>query len=128
MNKTIRRLLSYGIVLVLLAVFVMFVGIPLFAEDETEHALNPSIMYYEGDTKKALKMENDQLAFELDPATTHFKVTEKATGRTWLSNPADADKDKIAVSANKETLQATLTVTYSTSSGTVDLNNYKYSI
>ena len=128
MNKTIRRLLSYGIVLVLLAVFVVFVGIPLFSEDETEHALNPSIMYYEGDTKKALKMENDQLAFELDPATTHFKVTEKATGRTWLSNPADADKDKIAVSANKETLQATLTVTYSTSSGTVDLNNYKYSI
>lgn len=128
MNKIIRRLLSCAIVLALLAVFVVFVGIPLFAEDKTVHDRNPNIMYYEGDTKKPLKMENDKLAFELDPATTHFKVTEKETGREWLSNPADADKDKIAVAANKETLQATAIVTYSTSSGTVDLNNYKYSI
>ena len=128
MNKTIRRLLSCAIVLILLAVFVVFVGIPLFKEDEVVHELNPNIMYYEGDTKKPLKMENDKLAFELDPATTHFKVTEKETGREWLSNPADADSDAIAVAANKETLKATAIVTYSTSSGTVDLNNYKYSI
>ena len=128
MKKIILRLLSCAIVVALLAVFVIFVGIPLFAEEKTVHDRNPNIMYYEGDTKKPLTMENDKLAFELDPATTHFKVTEKETGREWLSNPADADKDKIAVSANKETLQATAIVTYSTSSGTVDLNNYKYSI
>ena len=128
MNKIIRRLLSCAIILGLLAALTVFVIIPLFSEDEKVHELNPNIMYYEGDTKKALTMENDQLIFELDPATTHFKVTEKTTGREWLSNPADADKDKIAVSANKETLKATAIVTYSTSSGTVDLNNYKYSI
>nr|MBR4279534.1 hypothetical protein [Clostridia bacterium] len=73
-------------------------------------------------------MENDKLAFELDPTTTHFKVTDKTTGREWLSNPADADKDKVANSSNKESLKATALVTYTTSSGSVDLNNYKYSI
>lgn len=127
MKKIIFRLLSCLIVLGLLAALTVFVVIPLFSEEETEHLLNPDIFYYEGG-KKALTMENDQLTFELDPSTTHFKVTEKATGREWLSNPAAADKDPIAVSANKEALQSTAIVTYSTSSGTVDMNNYKFSI
>ena len=127
MKKIILRLLSCLIVLGLLAALTVFVVIPLFSEEETEHLLNPEIMYYEGG-KKALTMENDQLLFEMDPTTTHFKVTDKATGKEWLSNPEGADKDPIAVSANKEALQSTAIVTYSTSSGTVDLNNYKFSI
>ncbi|MGN1370418.1 MAG: DUF5696 domain-containing protein [Aristaeellaceae bacterium] len=127
MKKIILRLLSCAIVIALLAVFVIFVGIPLFSEEEEVHTLNPHIMYYEGDATP-IKLENDKLAFELNPTTTHFKVTDKSSGREWLSNPADADKDSLAVAANKETLQATAIVTYSTSSGTVDLNNYKYSI
>ena len=127
MKKIILRLLSCAIILALLAVFIIFVGIPLFTEEEKLHERKPNIMYYEGD-KKPLTMENDAIAFELDPTTTHFKVTDKSTGDEWLSNPADADKDSIAISANKETLKATVTVTYSTSAGTVDLNNYKYSI
>ena len=128
MKKIILRLLSCAIILGLLAAFVIFVGIPLFTEEEKVHERNPNIMYYEGNTKKPLTLENDALAFELDPATTHFKVTDKATGQEWLSNPTDADKDKLAVSANKEMLKSTVIVTYSTSAGTVDLNNYKYSI
>lgn len=127
MKKIILRLLSCAIVIALLAVLTFFVIIPLFSESDEEHELNPRIMYYEGG-KKPLKMENDKLAFELDPTTTHFKVTDKTSGQEWLSNPADADKDPIAVSANKENLQATAIVTYSTSSGTMVLNNYKYSI
>ncbi len=128
MKKIILRLLSCAIIVALLAALTFFVIIPLFTEEEVANLAAVNIMYYEGDTKKKLTMENDQLAFELDPATTHFKVTEKANGREWLSNPADADKDPLAVSANKETLQATAIVTYSTSSGTVDMNNFKYSI
>lgn len=127
MKKIILRLLSCAIVIALLAVLVIFVGIPLFSEEEEVHTLNPHIMYYEGDASP-IRLENDKLTFELNPTTTHFKVTDKSSGREWLSNPADADKDPLAVSANKETLQATAIVTYSTSSGTVDLNNYKYSI
>lgn len=127
MKKIILRLLSCAIVLALLAALTVFVIIPLFSEEEVEHLLNPAIYYYEGD-KKPLTMENDKISFELDPTTTHFKVTDKATGREWLSNPADAAKDKIANAGNKESLQATLLVTYTTSSGSVELNNFKYSI
>ena len=126
MKKIILRLLSCAIVLALLAVVTIFVINPLFKE-EVHNVAEVNIMYYEGPTK-ALKMENDQISFELDPKTTHFKVTDKASGREWLSNPADASKDAKAVAANKETLSATAMVTYSTSSGTVEMNNFKYSI
>ena len=126
MKKIILRLLSCAIVLALLAVLTIFVINPLFKEEEHNLA-EVNIMYYEGPTK-AMKMENDQISFELDPKTTHFKVTDKASGREWLSNPADASKDAKAVAANKETLSATAMVTYSTSSGTVEMNNFKYSI
>ena len=127
MKKIILRLLSCAIVLGLLAALTFFVIIPLYAGEEESTLAAIDIIYYEGDSKP-LTMENEYLSFELDATTTHFKVVDKATGQEWLSNPADADNDPVAVSANKETLQSTVIVTYSTSSGTVDLNNYKYSI
>ncbi len=127
MKKLILRLLSWLIVIALIAALVFFVIIPLYTEEDTAALESPEIMYYEGDTKP-LVMENDQLSFEMDPTTTHFKVTNKATGQEWLSNPAKADSDPIANSAYKESMQATAIVSYTTSSGTVDLNNYKFSI
>lgn len=127
MKKFILRLLPWLIAIALIAVFVVFVGIPLFTEEEAVHLYDPTIYYYEGDTKP-LTMENDYLSFELDPSTTHFKVTDKASGAEWLSNPANAAKDPMAIAAYKENLQSTVIVTYATSSGIVDLNNYKYSI
>lgn len=127
MKKIILRSLPWLIAAALIAVLVIFVGIPLFSEETSEHLYTPSIFYYEGDTAP-VTMENDYLAFELDPTTTQFKVTDKATGREWLSNPADAANDPLAVATNKETLQSTAIVSYTTSSGSVDLNNFKYSI
>ncbi len=127
MKKIILRSLPWLIAAALIAVLVIFVGIPLFAEETSEHLYAPTIYYYEGDTAP-VTMENEYLSFELDPTTTQFKVTDKATGREWLSNPADAANDPLAVAANKETLQSTAIVTYTTSSGSVDLNNFKYSI
>lgn len=127
MKKIILRLLSCAIILGLLAALTVFVVIPLFSEEEADHLLNPTVVYYEGNSKP-LTMENENLIFEMDPTTTHFKVTDKATGREWLSNPVDAENDTLANAANKETLQSTAIVTYTTASGQVDLNNYKYSI
>ena len=126
-KSIVARLILWAVILGALAALVIFVGIPLFAEDDTFTGELPEIAYYEGG-KTPLVMENDALRFELDPTNTHFKLTEKATGREWLSNPADSASDPIALSANKDLLDATLTVTYSTSSGTIDLDNNKYSI
>ena len=103
MKKIILRLLSWLIAIALIVVAAVFVVIPLFSEEETQEVAEVNIMYYEGD-KKPVVMENDHLRFEMDPATTHFKVTDKVSGHEWLSNPADAAKDPIAVSANKERL------------------------
>ena len=127
MKKIILRLLSCVIVLGLLAALTFFVIIPLFTEEENVHLYTPSIYYYEGDTKP-LTMENDHLSFELDPATTHFKVVDKVSGQEWLSNPVDGDKDPLAISTHKENLQSTLVLTYNTSAGTADMNNFKFSI
>ena len=126
-KSLLRRLIPWLITLALLAALVIFVGIPLYSTNDEEVVDPPIISYYEGD-KTPLVMENDQLLFEMDPTTTQFKLTEKTTGREWLSNPADAANDPVAVSANKALLQSTMVVTYSSSSGTIDFNNYQYAI
>ncbi|MBR6220765.1 MAG: hypothetical protein IKQ80_09380 [Clostridia bacterium] len=126
-DSLLRRLIPWIIALAAIAALVVFVGIPLYAPQADETVEAPVISYYEGDAKP-LALENDALRFELDPATTAFKLTEKATGREWLSNPEDAAKDAVAVSTNKDTLQSTLIVTYSSASGVIDFNNYAYSI
>ena len=126
-KKFIWRLLPWLIVLAALAALVVFVGIPLFTPEVPRDIPAPQVAYYEGDGQPII-MENDALLFEMDPNTTHFKLTEKLTGREWLSNPADADADPIAVAANKEMLKATLSLTHATTAGVADMNNYKYSI
>ncbi|MBR6571911.1 MAG: hypothetical protein IKK75_15800 [Clostridia bacterium] len=126
-KSLLRILLPWAIAAALIAALVIFVGIPLYAPQE-EEVLNPPVISFYEDGKQTLTMENDSLLFEMDAETTHFKLTEKATGREWLSNPADAAQDKIAVSTNKAVLQSTMIVTYSSSSGTIDFNNYQYSI
>lgn len=127
MKKIIKRLLPWVIVLALLAALVIFVGIPLYSKDETPHMYTPTVYNYEGD-KTPLVMENEFLSFELDPTTTFFKVVDKTSGAEWLSNPTDGANDPIANTGHKENLQSTILLTYSTSLGPVEINNYKYSI
>ncbi len=126
-KSLIRRLIPWIITAGLLAALVIFVGIPLYGQQETEENDPPVIGYYEGDGAE-LTMENDSLLFSLDPKTTQFTVTEKKSGTVWRSNPEDAASDPIALSLNKDTLSSTLIVTYTTSGGEVGMNNYTYSV
>ena len=127
MKKIIARIIAWLIALAALAALTIFVIIPLFEEEEQADVAKPVISYYEGSADPVV-MESDALLFEMDPATTQFKLTDKVSGQEWRSNPADADSDAVALAANKETLKSTLIVTYTNSGGTVDFNNYKYSI
>ena len=126
-KSLILRLIPWIIVAAALAALVIFVGIPLYTQQDTVIDNPPVISYYEGDGK-TLSMENDALLFEMDPATTRFVVTEKATGRQWRSNPEKAASDPMAQGVNKEMLSSTLLVTYTTSSGEVTINNNTYSM
>ena len=123
------RLIPWLVFAALMAALVYFVILPLYAAEPEETAAPPVISFYDGG-KKPFVMENEQLRFELDPKTTHFTVTEKATGRIWRSNPENAAADAKAKNsaANRGVLQSTLVVTYASSDGVIDYNNFQYSI
>ena len=126
-KSLIRRLVPWFFAALLIAALVIFVGIPLYSQKEESTLTPPTVSYYEGDGQE-LTLENADLLFAMDPNTTQFTVTEKATERVWRSNPEDAKQDPIALSANKDMLFSTLLVTYTTSGGEVTMNNYTYSI
>lgn len=126
-KKLIWKLIPWMLVIAALAALVVFVFIPLYSIQDKGQMHPPLVSFYEGGNDPVV-MENDQLLFELDPSSTHFTVTEKATGRIWNSNPKDASNDSIAKAANKEILDSTLIVTYTVPGGEVGLNNYAYSI
>ncbi|MBR6186186.1 MAG: hypothetical protein IKQ41_07970 [Clostridia bacterium] len=131
-ESILRRLIPWIIALALLAALVIFVGIPLYSQKDEQTTPLPQVAYYDGDGK-AVVMENDALLFELDASTTQFKITDKASGRQWLSIPENAANDPVAKSsqANLYALQSTLLLTYTDKDkGTADItfNNFQRSI
>ena len=76
-----------------------------------------------------LSLENDNLYFEMDTATTHFSITNKESGKVWYSNPTDISSDAIALSNAKNLLNSTMILTHSNDEAAdVIYNNYAYSI
>ena len=126
-KSIIRRLLPWIIALVALAALIIFVMVPIYSREERSFGRPTSVFYYDGDSKP-LTMENDELLFEMDAATTQFTVTNKATGKVWFSNPPERDKDSLARGVNADILSSTLGVTYIDSITTIDLNNYTNSV
>ena len=127
-----RRILVRGVLvlILLLALYPLtkFVILPLFdTSGELEGHDVPLYGYSEPDTP--MVMENDALRFELDPATTHFTLTDKRTGHVWLSSPDNADSDPIALPVEKNKLNSTLTLTYAASTGmTTQFTSQEHSI
>ena len=121
------RLLPWLLALAALAALIVFVFIPIYSGHEDPISEPPEVYGYE-EPGKALVMENDYLLFEMDTATTQFKVTDKRTGKIWYSNPENRDADPIALSSNRDALSSTLNVTYTFSGGEIELNNYTYSM
>ena len=122
-----RRLLPWLIALAALAALIIFVLYPIYTREERSFGRDTRVFYYE-DNQADLKMENNDLLFEMDPATTQFTVTNKATGKVWYSNPPERAKDSIARGVNADWLSATLGVTYIDSITTIDLNSYTNSV
>ena len=126
-KSLIRRLIPWLIAAAVLACLIIFVFVPIYSQKDEVNERQPSIAYYEGE-EEALTMENANLLFTMDPTTTRFQIVEKESGRVWDSTPAGADKDPVALTANKEALSSTLLVGYTTSSGEIILNNNANSI
>ena len=127
MKKLLLNLLPWLIVLAGLAALIVFVFVPIYSQNDDTVLEAPAVFFYEGETS-ALVMENEHLRFEMDRKNTHFKLTQKDTGAVYYSNPEGAAKDPQAIQSNKDLMQATAVVTYTNSAGSVDMDNFTYSI
>ena len=126
-KSLILRLLPWVIVLAALAALIWFVFVPIYSQKDDSLGRDPVVIASEG-ASGSLKMENDDLLFEMDQASTQFTVTDKKSGKTWYSNPQNRESDPIAMGTNKEALSSTMNVTYTFSGGEIEFNNYTYSI
>ncbi len=114
-------------VIILLIIVAGVVVIALYQEEEVPEEI-VKVNAYEGDGKEIV-LENDELKFVMDSSTTQFYLEVKDTGVIWKSNPDGAADDTKALRQEKEKLQSTMLLTYSTINGVDTLyNNYKYSM
>jgi len=90
----------------------------------------PFAFYNSEDIKGTnFKLENKDLIFDLDPATTNFTVTQKSTGHVWNSSPAGANDDELALTKEKNYMNSALLVKYSTENGVANVYDTKtYSV
>lgn len=97
---------------------VIFAGIYVITNyqnvTEEQEIIQP-YAYVEDDAPVVL--ESDKIKFTMDPSTTQFEVLVKETGKVWKSSPEGAESDPIALSEEKQALQSSLIMTYSTEAG-----------
>lgn len=123
--KQLKSMIGPMIILLIILAGVLVIT---FYRTEKEPAEIIKVNAYEGDTNEMV-LENDRLKFVLDPETTQFSVTVKDTGAVWNSTPLDAENDPLALKVDKEKLQSTLVLTYSTINGVDTIySNYAYSM
>ena len=121
------RLLPWIIAVVIIAAFAIVLNM-IYSHTGKSFARDTKIISYEGDGKPFF-MENDQLLFEMDGATSQFKVTNKETGKVWYSNPENRENDTTAIGkTTKEYLSCTLNVHYYNDISETEMNNYTKSI
>ncbi len=112
-------------------VFLLVIGIAIYwvmaisyqEPDEPQEIPNK----YDG-SYEPIVLENDELIFTMDPATTDFNITVKKTGKVWYSTVQDAESDTIALSGEKDKLRSDLILTYKIQTGNeTTLNTYDFS-
>lgn len=124
----IKQLKSMIGSMIILLVILAGVLVTIFYKTEKEPEEIIKVNAYEGETEPMV-LENDRIKFTLDPKTTQFSVLVKSTGMVWNSTPDDAAGDPLALPADREKLQSTLVLTYSTINGVDTIySNYAYSM
>jgi len=117
-KPTAKTYIKGGIALAAI-IFVVVIILRLIA---VGNQIQPQFEYYtyEAEEGTEYKMENPFLAFELDPVTTQFTITQKSTGKVWHSNPPEAMNDPIALPKEKNKMMSPFLIKYSTITGTDD--------
>ncbi len=115
-RRTIVRIVIWAVVLLALVALTHFIILPLFDTSGEGEGHDVDVYGYE-ETDTEWKLENENLLLTMDPATTHFTVTDKRTGKVWASSPEQADKDPLALPVEKNKLLSAFTLTYATKAG-----------
>lgn len=125
MKKKLKGLIGPCIGLAIILVGILVIA---FWRTDEEPEKIIKVNAYSGEQEQYI-MENDSLKFAMDAATTQFSITDKKSGMVWYSNPQDAGEDALALTKEKDRLNATLLLTYSTINGVDTLyDNYGYGI
>lgn len=124
----IRQVKSLIVPVIILLVIVAGVIVIALYKEEVPPEEIVKVNGYEGEAEE-LVIENEELKLVMDSATTRFYLEVKDTGEIWYSNPDGAAEDTKALKLEKEKLQSTMLLTYSTKNGVDTLyNNYAYSM
>lgn len=115
-RRIIWRIVLCLVLLLAAVVCVDKVIIPLFDTSDDLKTYVPDIKRFAG-TEDAFTLETESLTFSLDPATTHFTVTDKRSGKVWSSTHAAVADDKATMLNEKERLQSVLTLDYKNNTG-----------
>ncbi|MCR5584902.1 MAG: hypothetical protein K6F63_05630, partial [Lachnospiraceae bacterium] len=129
MEKAFKKeLLNLVPVMILIVVIVVGALLVLHFTDNSKELEIIDVNEYSG-SKDIVKLENDDLLFEMDPATTYFTVTNKKSGEIWYSNPANVAQDSLSLPSEKNNINSTLIVNYSDQKGSENkYNNYEFCI
>lgn len=120
--------IGFGFLMACLA-FVVYIIIRLVNVSNLSDAFIKAYEYDENVASKTFVLENDNLKFEMNGATTQFKVTQKDTGHVWYSTPEDLNTDSVALVKEKNNMMSNLLVKYSTENGVENTyDTYTYSI
>nr|MCR5127593.1 hypothetical protein [Lachnospiraceae bacterium] len=101
-------------------VFCAIIGIFVYF---VMHFVNPAVVtetvapYGFDGQEDPLVMETDELLFTMDPMTTFFTVTHKATGKVWSSYIEDANTDSKALKNEKGKMQSNVLLSYAVTTG-----------
>lgn len=123
--RQLKSLIAPGIIalIILVGVLVIINYKPVEEEEEIVR-----VNAWEGEATEIV-LENEELKFVMDPATTQFTLEVKSSGKVWSSNPDGASSDSLALTSEKGRLQSTLALTWSNRTGVdATYNNYDYSI
>ncbi len=123
--KKLKSLIGPMIILLIIVVGALVIAL---YQEEAEPEEIVKVNAYEGNGGEIV-LENEELRLVMDEDTTQFYLEVKDTGEIWKSNPDGAADDTKALKQEKEKLQSTVLLTYSTMNGVDTLyNNYKYSM
>lgn len=73
---------------------------------------------------KIVTLENKAVSLQLDKRNGNIYVTDKVSGKLWISNPYDANSDKIASGIMRTNLLSQMVVTYIKDKNLTSVNNY----